>query len=240
MDTVLERIEILEKELKEKSARYDLELARVKAVYEIQNIMGRYALYYIAQKYDKCAQLWARREDSSCDLMFGVFEGYEGIKKCYNEKSPEPLGLFRVHTMSSPAVEVARDGQTAVGTWISPGVDTSVGEDGKPDCNWCWIKYEADFIKEDGVWYIWHLWCYGLFHTDYYTSWGDKETRPLRRPADIMLAVGQTDESVYAERPSDRDDWTYSKDRRPVLEPVPPLPYETWADLGRDDYGRLG
>lgn len=235
MENIMDRVTALEKLLEDKIRSYDLEIARARAAIDIQNIMGRYALYYTAQKYDQCAKLWARREDSSCDLMFGVFEGYEGVCRCYNEEHPEPVGLLRVHTFTSGAVEVAEDGLTAAGTWISPGVDTSVGEDGKPNCHWCWIKYKADFIKEDGVWYLWHLWCYGLFHTDYYTSWGDQEPRPLRRAPDIMLAPGQTDESVFAARLSDRDDWTYSKDRRPVLEPAPPLPYSTWAELQQEE-----
>jgi len=36
--------------------------------------------------------------------------------------------------------------------------------------------------------------------------------------------------------PVERNDWTYAKDRLPELEPVPPLPYNTWDDLGTNGY----
>jgi hypothetical protein len=115
-------------------------------------------------------------------------------------------------------IEVAADGQTARAVFFSPGVDTNPREGGTVTANWCWIKYGTDFIKEDGQWKIWHLSAYGLFNTDYYQSWADKEVGPLRRTF--------PDGSQSA-----RDDWNYAKDRLPVLDPVPPEPYNTWDDV---------
>ena len=66
------------------------------------------------------------------------------------------------------AVEVAKDGKTAKGVWLSPGHESCYIPDfskfpdwkkGDPlpenleimsSCEWAWSKYYVDFIKEDG------------------------------------------------------------------------------------------
>ena len=40
------------------------------------------------------------------------------------------------------------DGQTARGTWHSPGFETQVDADKVPHGFWCWGSYSVDFIKE--------------------------------------------------------------------------------------------
>lgn len=229
-----ERVVHLEALLEKKIKEYDLQIARNRAATEIQTVLGRYSFYYTAQKFNECAKLWARRKDSSADLGFGVFEGYDSICRLYNEDSPLPLGLFRIHALTTPAIEVAEDGLTARGVWISPGIDTNPEanpEDGKVACYWCWIKYGADFIKENDKWYIWHLIAYGLFHTDYYTSWGDMPPKPLMRDPDTDDLAPKNSPGPVPDRPTIRHDWTYAVDRRPELDPVPPLPYETWEKI---------
>lgn len=217
-----ERVAQLEALLEKKIAEYDKEIAkakhetaRVQAAIEIQSVMGRYAFYYSAQKFDMIKSLWSKKEDASFDRILGI----ELVNEEGHKFGRQQVGMFRIHALSTPVVEVAADGLTARATWISPGVDTNPTLDGKVTANWCWIKYGADFIKEDGQWKIWHLSAYGLFNTDYYTSWADKKVGPLRR----TFPDGTT---------SKRDDWNYAKDRLPVLDAVPPLPYKTWEEVG--------
>jgi hypothetical protein len=217
-----ERVARLEALLEEKTARYDRELAearleieRAQAAVEIQSVLGRYAFYYSAQRFELIKELWSEKEDATFDRILGI----EMVNEEGHQFGTQTVGLFRIHTLTTPVIEVAADGQTARAIFFSPGVDTNPRQDGTVTASWCWIKYGADFIREGGKWKIWHLSAYGLFNSDYYTSWADKEVGPLRRTF--------PDGSQSA-----RDDWNYAKDRLPVLEPVPPEPYETWEDVG--------
>lgn len=49
--------------------------------HEIENLMGRYALYHCAREHEKTFELFADREDISlsCGDM-GVYRGREGVK----------------------------------------------------------------------------------------------------------------------------------------------------------------
>lgn len=65
-----------------------------------------------------------------------------------------------MHTSTTPIIEISGDGKTAQGTWYSPGAGIMpVWEDGKVHMQamMFWEKYGGDFVKEDGVWKIWHL-----------------------------------------------------------------------------------
>lgn len=226
-----ERVAQLEALLEKKTAEYDLEISRAQAAVEIQSVMGRYAFYYSAQRMDLIKGLWAHREDASFDPM-----GVSMLNPAENFPGGEQtVGLFRIHALSTPVVEVAKDGQTARATWISPGIDTMPKEDGKISAEWAWIKYGCDFVKEDGEWKLLNVTAYGLIQTDFYTSWADKEAAPLYRtpPTGDMPdekgaeAAGAGDNSIQVERV----DWTYASDRLPMLDPIPPLPYDTWDEV---------
>ncbi|MBT0670656.1 nuclear transport factor 2 family protein [Novosphingobium profundi] len=69
-------------------------------------------------------------------------------------------GEWVMHTSTTPVIEIAGDGKTAQGAWYSPGAGVMpVYEDGKIHLQamMFWEKYGGDFVKEDGVWKIWHL-----------------------------------------------------------------------------------
>lgn len=219
----------MEARIEETIAEFDLEIRKLKAVRDIHNLVGRYSFFYTAQGFGKCADLWAKRKDSRCDLGYGLFDGYEGVSRCYSQEGNGTPGLMRIHTFTTPVIEVADDAMTARGVWFSPGVDTTA-ENGKPSCAWCWIKYGADFIFENDKWWIWHLSAYGLFHSDYYTSWGDQEAKPLRRDLEND-PLAPKDGAIHADRTADRNDWTYTADRIPELDPVPPMPYKSWDEV---------
>lgn len=141
---------------------------RSAAVAEIQNLMGRYAFYYPAHMNDEIMELFAQHTpDTRLEMVWGVYDGIEGVKRCYYEDHKNPgAGHMIIHTMTSQVIEVAGDGKTAKGAWISPGLSTNVGS-----AEWSWCKYGVDFIKEDGKWKIWHFHVYGIFMTDYNTPW---------------------------------------------------------------------
>lgn len=88
----------------------------------------------------------------------------EKISKAYPEieNKPENLGIgheWAMHTNTTPIIEVAGDGKTAKGIWYSPGMGLSAqvqGENVGVGSTFFWEKYGADFIKENGVWKLWH------------------------------------------------------------------------------------
>lgn len=210
-----------------------LEIDRAQAAVEIQSVMGRYAFYYTAQRQDLIKDLWSKRDDASIDIMGGAALINKDPGQTAHAPAAGPVvGLMRIHSLSTPVIAVADDCSTARATWISPGVDSEV-RDGKAECSWCWIKYGVDFIKEDGQWKLWHLTSYGLFHTNYYKSWGDGEPRPLIRKLDYHPGGPESRANFI---PIERVDWTYAADRSPELEPIPPAPYGSWDEIPNEGY----
>lgn len=246
---VNERIAALEARLEQA----ELEIIRAQAAVEIQSVMGRYAFYYSAQRQDLIRSLWSKREDASMDIQGGanlinVQEDdpaeIERMQKMLHEQT---VGLFRIHALSTPVVEVAKDGQTARACWFSPGIDTDPTEDRetgerKGVAKWCWIKYGVDFVREDGAWKLWHLTAYGCFHCDFYQSWADQPEKPLFRtfPKQEDMPEGEVAPPPPPRgkgfKDAPRHDWTYSINRVPELDPVPPLPYETWEAFEGEGY----
>jgi hypothetical protein len=213
----------------------NLEIARAQAAVEIQSVMGRYIFYYTAQRYDLIKNLWSKKEDACRDVSTNPVLVNTPSGPRATGRQEQTAGLFHIHALSTPVVAVAADGQTARASWISPGITTEV-IDGKASARWCWIKYGGDFIKEDGEWKFWHLTSYGLFHTDYYTSWADMEPKPLKRPAPTCGTAQQGQQTppqsqIDSSKLIDRNDWTYAKDRLPELDPVPPVDYKTFQDV---------
>ena len=103
---------------------------RLRAVREIENMMGRYSFFHTAMRHIDYLKLWSKRDDCSLDMPWGSYTGYQGVKTCYLEDHgdrsyPETwefmVGLFPMHTHTTGVIEVAGDLKTARGCWLSPG-----------------------------------------------------------------------------------------------------------------------
>ena len=211
------------------------ELQRVRAVSRCQSVMSKYVFRLATGDLTGCADLWAKRDDSRVEMSWGVYDGYEGVRACYDkchvENLGDMIGILPVHSLTTPVIEVAADGKTARGVWISPGFESHPDEaTGKAGCNWAWMKYGVDFICEDGEWRLWHMTTYGLFMTDYYKSWGDTAAEGRERNA-LALLDELSDEAQPSRLPYHKD-WNYAVDRAPDPEPVPPEKYRTWDEIG--------
>lgn len=79
------------------------------------------------------------------------------------KKAPENYGAgaeWVMHTSTTPVIEIAGDGKSAQGAWYSPGIGVMpVFQDGKIHLQSMlfYEKYGGDFVKENGIWKIWHL-----------------------------------------------------------------------------------
>jgi hypothetical protein len=135
-----------------------------KAQLDCQNLMSMHSWYHSAFMNDQeIANIWAQKQP---DVVFaqnsGFWKGLDKIKAYYgvaiNDKS-QVAGHFQMHNITTGVIVVADDGQTAKGIFYTPGMVGSYNQGG-----WMWERYGADFIKEDGVWKIWHLHVYSDFN----------------------------------------------------------------------------
>ena len=70
---------------------------------------------------------------------------------------------FAMHTQTTPIIIIAGDGKTAKGIWYSPGIGLNAQINGSTVSyggTFFWEKYGADFLKENGVWKLWHCQMY--------------------------------------------------------------------------------
>ncbi len=199
-------------------------IQRMEDVHQIQNLMGKYSYFHTADMQEETVALWAKHTPNTwVDVpSFGYYEGYEGLRRCYvgahqSRGEEARIGGMHMHTLTTPVIEVAADGKTAKGVWISPGHETGGPPGQKPQAFWAWLKYGADFVREDGEWKLWHMRVFGIFFTPYDKGWvecniSEAEPLPDQYKSDVQTEY-----------------WTnYKPTAKTVLVPVPPEPYDTW------------
>lgn len=196
---------------------------RLKAARECENLMSAYSYLGSAHRLRDYMQLWADREDSCLEMPWGVYEGYEGVCRCYltdhtDREAPEAeqdlKGTMFIHPMTTCRLVVAEDGNTARGAWISLGVEAVAG-----NAMWCLSKYGVDFIRMPEGWRIWHLRLYPLFLTPYYVPFTEKE-------------AGFEGMDVHPDRGPSSPRYEYSPESMyPYNEPVIPVAYRSFDEL---------
>lgn len=200
-----------------------LKILKSEARASVENIMGTYAYMLTAGKYDDICELFSKHPDTRVEMNWGVYEGYEGVRRCYAKYHKAEIsgpGVMAVHALSTPVIEVANDLKTAQAVWISPGHITGgmFSADRIVRAHWAWMRYGCDFIREDDGWKIWHLHVYGIFMTPYDKSWvevGDAHEMPEFPPE-------------YAPDRGPSYSWSYSPANCAEYVPAPPAPYETF------------
>lgn len=197
-----------------------LRIARLEAVHQVQNVMGRYSFLHSANMHQESVELFALElPDVRAEMMWGVYEGKESLLRLYpgyhHWVDGDAKGKMHMHTLTTPIIEVAADAKTAKAVWISPGHETMAFVAESNEAMWAWCKYGADFIKIDGVWKIWHLHVYGLFMSPYNTSWVDAPAPEGEPP---ML------DEYRPDRPPTTN-WMYAPDLVYPNEPAPPTPF---------------
>lgn len=226
----------------------EADIRYLKDIHEIQNVMSRHEYYHTAGLHqEELEQIWAQKTPGvsweSGDL--GRFEGIDAIWKIYvdgkrmlgemnlkgmrklfpdiaDEEKNRFIGTMNVHMLTTPIIEVAGDGKTAKGVWMSPGHVTQL-LGGKLTACWMWEKYAVDFVKEDRKWKIWHFHVYTDFMTPYERSWIENSLGPRQAPA-------FPPDFPKPNRPSVSDYSQYSPFTVPKNEPRPPEPYETFNE----------
>jgi len=139
------------------TTRFEDRLQRLEDVREIENLMAKYAYLHTAGMHEETAALFAQKTPGvRVEISpIGRWNGPEGIYKVM-VKFHKFIGVGKpghlcVHPQTTPLIQVAGDGKTAKGVWMSPGLETRKDEDTGTFLGlWVWGHYGVDFVKETG------------------------------------------------------------------------------------------
>ena len=93
---------------------------------EIQNLFGRYQYLHAIVQDQRIPSLFSDSEpDIRVDLGDGVIEGQEPVKAYYACQTPYK-GQLNARALLNPMIEIAGDGNTAKGLWVTAGTETFV------------------------------------------------------------------------------------------------------------------
>lgn len=198
---------------------------------EIRKLMSRYIYYSYARTWELVPGMFAGRDDIWIDCEgFGIFEGAKGIETFFvdwhHSMEGDAEGIVTLHPLTTDIIEVAGDGKTARGLWISPGAKARrTAETNQLESYWIWGLYAIDFIKENGEWKFWHFRIPHLLLCDYHHSWTDLDQR-----VKMGSQIGNDGRPV-ADRPSTFEPTFYGGTK--VTNPffAPPPKHDTDSDL---------
>lgn len=211
-------------------------LRKQQAISDINKLISSFCQLYPMAEDDALIGLFANREDSRVEMLWGVYDGVESIKRCFSKAHPGKAELDRrvnemhLQNAMSVVIKVAGDGETARAVWQSSG--HASGKTDKRDMNgyWSYRNYAADFILEGSQWKFWHLHVYDIFLTDYYTTW----TKGAIQTSDAEVFKNYfhiTGDGAPDRAPTTT--WHYSENAV-YADGCPALPeaYKTFADIG--------
>jgi len=203
---------------------------RLLDIHEIRNLMGKYEYYGFNNDPESIVEMFSSRSDVYVDCEgIGVMEGPDGVRKFFvdwhKSLNGDVNGVFAIHAVTTEVIEVAEDGKTARGIWISPGAETKHSVNGKLEAYWIWGKYPVDFIKEDDQLKFWKFRIPHDLLCDFYHSWVEL--------ADVPLGGNMASEEAkpVGDRPSVYPPNFYSTKRPSSGFFVPPVKYKTEKDL---------
>lgn len=125
------------------------------------------------------------------------FENAIELMEIYPEtagKDPRPLMEASVHTLVTDIIEVAEDGMSARGSFITPGViHSTLTPDKKKYCNVLWERYGSDFVCEDGKWkYLHEQVCPDILSRMDCLNWAAEEYARITAPEKKEAPPGHT------------------------------------------------
>ena len=214
MDTegIAKRLEALEQEVR-----------GLRAVQEIQNLMGRYCVNHVQKNMAASVQFYALSQpDVSVEIADrGVFVGEAALRSLFQQQfqTPDHLqGYLLHHYLATPMIEIAGDLKTAKGVWYSPGIEAVTGPDrAEPQALWSFGAYAVDFIYENGNWKIWHMHWFRCVKADFHKGWVDDLS---------MTVTGRLPNSPELQPTTYHNPYTPAS----VQESIPPCPapYHAW------------
>lgn len=137
----------------------------------IQQLQSQYAQLLFTQDYDKIVDQCFAKKAEGIEVEFsdsGVYRGIDSIRRLYKsfEATKNIPGFFTLHMTVNPYIIIAKDGQSAKTSWLSPGAAAS-----SAGARWIWGPYYVDYVREDGQWRIRRTVFAPLFRNRYENSW---------------------------------------------------------------------
>lgn len=147
---------------------------------EVENVKAQHTyLHGRADASGEWGKIWSKDDWCSWGHIFGRMRGFDqvwkgsvtaydnmamqnslNVQKIYPEiggYDPRPLMEASVHTLFTDIIEVADDGKSARGMFITPGVIfCRLNRHEYPYCNVLWERYGSDFVLEKGKWLYLH------------------------------------------------------------------------------------
>lgn len=210
-------------------------------VQEVRKLMTKYAYYGYQREWEKVPEMFADRDDIWIDCEgFGVFDGLTGIKRFFvdwhHSMEGDAKGMVALHLLTTDIIEVAQDGKTARGLWMSPGAETRRrAGDNELEAFWVWGLYAIDFIKENDEWRFWHFRIPHLLLCDYHHSWVELDKVKLGSQI-------KNDGRPFVDRPSTYEGTFFGGEKKTNNFFEPPRPYKTeddiknlWANINEND-----
>lgn len=190
-------------------------------VREIENLMSaQFYLSYANRRKELLDNYWSARDDIAYGMEDRACIGRDAVYQYYVDAYGEAqaarsggAGDMTLDLSTSPYIEVAQDGQTAQGIVITMSYRADAGV-----TDHIRSRFGFDFVKENGVWKIWHL----------------RQLADISlpcTPADPAAARAQDDKSAYPA--SNGPVAAVSRDylsTAPVLPHDLPQAYACWQD----------
>ncbi|MFM5931905.1 MAG: nuclear transport factor 2 family protein [Novosphingobium sp.] len=221
----------------------------------VENLFSRYMALHNAFRDPEIVPLWVKKGTPDVRAQYsnnGIYSDWDKIMS-YHAQRPNPPGKLIVHYVTSPIIEVAADGKTAKGMWMMTGLESGLtspdAAKGAPDFMYeknvtvdgkkVWMhtvhaKYGVDFLKQDGVWKIWHFHCYEIARSPFGLGW-----IPFAAAAqdvsfgDDLMYFGEDGKPVMMPKPDGPATIRhnpYRTDKGQTLDLKPPVPYRTFSE----------
>jgi hypothetical protein len=161
---------------------WDLEVARLEANQELENLQAAYGYYFDKNQWDQVAELFT--EDATYEIgQRGVYKGKKRIRQALDLIGPAGAqpGLLNNELQLQPIIHVSKDGKTAKARWRTLEMK---GESGKSG-TWGEGIYENEYVLDGGVWKISKLHYYLTFRSDYDKGWS-KGTLPIEKQSETL------------------------------------------------------
>ena len=237
-------------------------MLRTAAWQECSNLAGKHEYYHSALEHRmELEDIWVNEEPftstmswtNNTQFMYGkeaVYDFYCGVENekknwlrnavasdemgiIQNTEDWEAAGMLWYHMLMSPVIEVARDGQTAIGLWQSFG---TVTQDNR--AQWTCEDYTMVFARQsNGEWRIWHLRTFVHFYTGVDQHWYESNMAVSgasgEQPAGVGVLVGSDEIAEDMTQPGTYKGHFYvgyDMYDVPVLATIPE-PYDTWDDI---------
>jgi len=141
----------------ERLERLERQVQRVTDYQEISNLHGRYNHLVLGHHWEPILAMFAQHTPGVTAEVAesGVFHGTEGVRRVFVDmlgKLYNYPGMLALHELTTPVIEVARDGRTAKGMWFTWGANTNNHPQRGLIPIWQSLRYNHTFVKEDGAW----------------------------------------------------------------------------------------